>query len=67
MQHNGMGRDIDIDVFTDIVHEIIVVMFFSMQKPALTLAEMFEQIKQCRYIRYYHPYGAKSDDEDDSN
>ena len=31
----------------------------------MTLAEMFKQIRQCRYIRFHHPYGAKSDDEDD--
>lgn len=33
----------------------------------LTLAEMFEQIKQCRYIRHYHPFGAHSDDEDEQD
>ena len=28
---------------------------------------MFEQIKQCRYIRHYHPFGAHSDDEDEQD
>lgn len=33
----------------------------------MTLAEMFENIKHCRYIRHYHPHGSQSDEEEDLN
>ena len=28
----------------------------------LSLAEMFEQIRHCRYIRHYHPNGTAAED-----
>lgn len=32
------------------------------EKTAITLAEMFDQIRNCRYIRHYYPDGTTMDE-----